>query len=79
MMLASSLYAQNLSLNDKTIKVEELPEYIIINCDNVTSVIGKTIRIVIQAKTRNLKNLLKICKTSWKTISIWKLAIKQTW
>ncbi len=58
MMLASSLYAQSLSLSNKTIKVEELPEYIIINCDNVTSVIGKTIRIVIQAKNSEFEKSL---------------------
>jgi hypothetical protein len=59
MMFASGLYAQRLSVNDKTLKVEEFPEYIIINCDNVTSNIGKTIRIFIQAKNSEYEKLLK--------------------
>lgn len=56
---ASSLHAQTLSLNNKTVKVEEFPEYIIINSDNTSSILGQSIRIVIQAKNSEFEKSLK--------------------
>jgi predicted RND superfamily exporter protein len=56
---ASSLHAQTLSLNNKTVKVEEFPEYIIINSDNISSILGQSIRIVIQAKNSEFEKSLK--------------------
>lgn len=63
---ASGLYAQTLHVNGKSIKVDDLPEYVIINCDNVSPLLGKSIRIVIQAKNsefepafKTLENLLE--------------------
>lgn len=49
-LFLTNSYAQILSSNGKTVKVEELPEYIIVNCDNVTSILSSSIRIAIQAK-----------------------------
>lgn len=58
-IVASSLFGQTLSSNDKTVKVDEFPEYIIINCDNVSPVLGKSIRIMIQAKSSEFEKPLK--------------------
>jgi hypothetical protein len=58
-ILSLDLYAQNLSVNNKTIKVEELPEYIIINCDNVTTVLSRSIGIHIEAKKSEYEKPLK--------------------
>ncbi len=57
-MFATSVNAQQLSVSDKTVKVEELPEYIVINCDNTTSILGKTIQISIQAKNSDYEKSL---------------------
>jgi hypothetical protein len=58
-IVASSLYGQTLSSNAKTVKVEDFPEYIIINCDNVSPILGKTIRIVIQASNSDFEKPFK--------------------
>ena len=42
--------AQQLSSNGKSVRVEELPEYIVINCDNTISFMTRSIRIEIYAK-----------------------------
>ena len=64
MLIASNSYAQSLSSNDKTVNVEEFPEYIVINCDNTSPILGNSIRIVIQAKNsafeKPLKNLQEL-------------------
>jgi hypothetical protein len=57
-MFATSLSAQQLALNDKVIKIEELPEYIVINCDNFTSIAGGTIGIAIQSKKSDSEKVL---------------------
>jgi hypothetical protein len=58
-ILATGLYAQHLSLHDKEFKIEEFPEYVIINCDNFGSVIGKTIQITIQSKGSTFEKTLE--------------------
>lgn len=49
-IFALSVNAQELSSSDKIIKVEELPEYVVVNCDNVAGILRRNIRIRIQAK-----------------------------
>ena len=53
-----SLSAQQLTVNDKAIKIEELPEYIVINCDNFSSALGGTIGITIQSKKSDYEKVL---------------------
>lgn len=50
LLFLTNSYAQTLTSNGKTVKVQDLPEYIIVNCDNVTSILNSSIRIAIQAK-----------------------------
>jgi hypothetical protein len=57
--LASTVQAQSLSAKDKTVNVEDLPEYVVINCDNATSIFGRSIRIVIQANNSAYAKPLK--------------------
>ena len=57
-IVASSLCGQNLSSKDKTVTVDEFPEYIIINSDNISPVLSKSIRIVIQAKNSEFEKPL---------------------
>jgi hypothetical protein len=56
---ASCSYAQSLSFKDKSFKVEEFPEYVIINCDNLNPVLANSINIVIQAKNSKFEKSLK--------------------
>ncbi|MFY7652873.1 MAG: hypothetical protein ACOVQE_09225 [Chitinophagaceae bacterium] len=56
----SSATAQELAVNDKSIKVEELPEYIVVNCDNASGAFSKTIRIAILSKSSPKEKELSI-------------------
>ncbi|MFY7651409.1 MAG: hypothetical protein ACOVQE_01850 [Chitinophagaceae bacterium] len=47
---SSKTTAQELSVKDKLIKVTELPEYVVINSDNATGTLSRTIRIAILSK-----------------------------
>jgi hypothetical protein len=58
-MFAPFSYAQSLSFKDKSFKVEEFPEYVIINCDNLTPILANSINIVIQAKNSKFEKSLK--------------------
>ncbi|MCU0339401.1 MAG: hypothetical protein MUE30_05930 [Spirosomaceae bacterium] len=55
----TSLYAQMLSVKDKTVKIEDLPEYVIINCDNVTTALSSSINIAIHTKNSKYEQPLK--------------------
>lgn len=59
MVIAPSLFAQELSVNNKTVKVEELPEYIIIQCDNSPSILVSGNRIEIHAKKSPFEKMLE--------------------
>jgi hypothetical protein len=58
-IFTTSLHAQQLSTRDKTIKVEDYPEYVIVNCDNAGSMLGNSIRIAVQAKNSSFEQSLK--------------------
>jgi hypothetical protein len=58
MMFATSLSAQQLSVSDKAIKVEELPEYIVISCDNFSSKLGGPIGINVQSRKSDFEKAL---------------------
>jgi hypothetical protein len=58
-IFASCSYAQSLSFKDKSFKIEEFPEYVIINCDNLNPVLANSINIVIQAKNSKFEKSLK--------------------
>jgi hypothetical protein len=57
-LFTSIVQAQELSVNDKIVKVEELPEYIVISCDNISSFLAKTIQISIQARNSEYETVL---------------------
>lgn len=59
LLLTCKLQAQQLSANEKTIRIEELPEYVIVNCDNAGSMIGTSIRISIPNRNSNFEKSLK--------------------
>lgn len=54
----TNVHAQVLSVGDKTLKVEQFPEYIVINCDNNSSFFESSIRIVVQAKNSEFGKVL---------------------
>lgn len=58
-LFATSLHAQQLSKSGKTVKADELPEYVIINCDNTRSGLTNSIRIVIQSKNSEYEKSLQ--------------------
>lgn len=57
-IFTTNLYAQSLSVKDKTLDINNFPEYIVINCDNITPPLGNTISIVIQVKNSNYEKSL---------------------
>lgn len=65
---SNSLDAQQLSSKDKVVRIEVLPEYIVINCDNTVSFLTRSIRIEIFAKKseneKTLKNLEELLEDS---------------
>lgn len=59
LFVAEKSNAQQLSTNGKSVRVEELPEYIVINCDNTISFMTRSIRIEIYAKKSENEKVLK--------------------
>jgi hypothetical protein len=59
LLLAMPVYAQQLSIKEKTFKVEEFPEYIVMNCDNTLALFERTLNIVIPASNSDYEKILK--------------------
>ena len=68
LLAASNLNAQHLSVEDKKISVEDLPEYIVINCDNITTKLDKSMGIFINTRNslhpKPLRDLAEILESS---------------
>jgi hypothetical protein len=50
LLAVSNLKAQQLAVNDKAISVDDLPEYIVIYCDNVTSGMDRSLNATINIR-----------------------------
>lgn len=57
---ALPIAAQSLSAKDKSIQISELPEYLVINCDNQASILGRSIRISVQSRNSPMEKSLHL-------------------
>jgi adenylate kinase family enzyme len=57
-LLAMPVNAQQLQVKEKTLKVEQFPEYIVIQCDNILVIFERTMNIIIPARNSDYEKAL---------------------